>query len=110
MVFSISIEEAFSYIGAVYLASQDDWRSLPPLFHLEGRGGDTVCSGGVEDGSLCSLFIASLSLSCSDPLPSYSPTSIKGTALCGAVMDLLHKGAVVLAPPFPGFCSRLFVV
>ena len=67
-------------------------------------------SGGVEDGLSCYLFIASLSVSSSDPLPSYSPISIKGTALHGEVMAFIHKGAVALAPPFLGFCSHLFIV
>ena len=45
------------------------------------------------------------------PLPSYSPTSIKGAALEEVTLDLIAKGAVELAPlPSPGFYSRLFVV
>ena len=45
------------------------------------------------------------------PVPSYSPTSIKGAALEEVTLDLVAKGAVELAPlPSPGFYSRLFVV
>ena len=45
------------------------------------------------------------------PMPSYSPTSIMGTALVEATLGLLAKGAVELAPPpSPGFYSHLFVV
>ena len=43
------------------------------------------------------------------PLPSYSPSSIHGLALTAAVSDLLAKEAIELAPPPPGFYSRLFV-
>ena len=43
------------------------------------------------------------------PLPSYSPSSIRGLALTAAVSDLLAKEAIELAPPLPGFYSRLFV-
>ena len=45
------------------------------------------------------------------PMPSYSPTSIKGAALEEVTLDLVAKGAVELAPlSSPGFYSRLFVV
>ena len=43
------------------------------------------------------------------PLPSYSPSSIRGIALTAAVADLREKGAIELAPPPPGNYSRLFV-
>ena len=43
------------------------------------------------------------------PLPSYSPSSIKGLALVAAVKDLLSKGAIEPSSPGPGFYSRLFV-
>ena len=43
------------------------------------------------------------------PLPSYSPSSIRGLALTAAVSDLLAKEAIELSPPSPGFYSRLFV-
>ena len=43
------------------------------------------------------------------PLPSYSPSSIRGLAVTAAVSDLLAKEAIELAPPSPGFYSRLFV-
>ena len=45
------------------------------------------------------------------PMPSYSPTSIKGAALEEVTLALVAKGAVERAPlPSPGFYSRLFVV
>ena len=45
------------------------------------------------------------------PMPSYSPTSIKGAALEEVTLGLVIKGAVELAPlPSPGFYSHLFVV
>ena len=44
------------------------------------------------------------------PMPSYSPSSIRGRALEKEFLDLLHKGAIEQAPQTPGFYSRLFVV
>ena len=45
------------------------------------------------------------------PMPSYSPQSIKGTALAEVTLSLVEKGAVEITPlPSPGFYSRLFVV
>ena len=45
------------------------------------------------------------------PMPSYSPTSIKGAALEEVTLGLIAKGAVELAPlTSPGFYSRLFIV
>ena len=45
------------------------------------------------------------------PMPSYSPTSIKGAALEEVTLGLIAKGAVEIAPlTSPGFYSRLFVV
>ena len=45
------------------------------------------------------------------PMPSYSPTSIKGAALEEVTLGLIAKGAVELAPlTSPGFYSRLCVV
>ena len=43
------------------------------------------------------------------PHPSYSPSSIRGLTLTAAVADLHEKGAIELAPPSPGYYSRLFV-
>ena len=43
------------------------------------------------------------------PLPSYSPNSIRGLALSDAVCSLVEKEAIEIAPPSPGFYSRLFV-
>ena len=44
------------------------------------------------------------------PMPSYSPSSIKGKALHEEVLSLLAKEAIKLAPPSLGYYSRLFVV
>ena len=44
------------------------------------------------------------------PMPSYSPSSIRGKALEKEFLDLLHKGAIEQAPQTPGFYSRLFMV
>ena len=60
----------------------------------------------------CLPFLSTPSLSnVPIPMPSYSPTSIKGAALEEVTLGLIAKGAVELAPlPSPGFYSRLFVV
>ena len=60
----------------------------------------------------CLPFLSTLPLSNAPlPMPSYSPTSIKGAALEEVTLALVAKGAVELAPlPSPGFYSRLFVV
>ena len=44
------------------------------------------------------------------PMPSYSPSSIRGRALEKEFLDLLCKGAIEQAPQTPGFYSHLFVV
>ena len=44
------------------------------------------------------------------PMPSYSPSSIKGKALEKEFQDLLLKRAIEQAPQSPDFYSRLFVV
>ena len=44
------------------------------------------------------------------PIPSYSPSSIRGNALEKEFKDLLLKGDIEQAPQSPGFYSRLFVV
>ena len=41
-------------------------------------------------------------------LPSYSPSSIRGQALAAEIAALLEKGAIELAPPTPGYYSRVF--
>ena len=43
-------------------------------------------------------------------LDSYSPQSLNGRALEEEIQALRRKGAVELAPPMPGFYSRMFVV
>ena len=42
-------------------------------------------------------------------LPSYSPSSPRGVALALEIQALLDKGALELAPPSPGYYSRVFV-
>ena len=44
------------------------------------------------------------------PMPSYSPSSIRGKALEKEFQDLLLKRAIEQAPQTPGFYNRLFVV
>ena len=44
------------------------------------------------------------------PMPSYTPSSIRGKALEQEFQDLLHKQAIEQAPQTPGFYSRLYVV
>ena len=44
------------------------------------------------------------------PMPSYSPSSIRGKALEQEFQYLLHKQVIEPAPQAPGFYSRLFVV
>ena len=52
---------------------------------------------------------AAPSPTCSLPLPSYSPTSIRGLALAAAVVALQEKEAIEPAPPSQGYYSWLFV-
>ena len=56
-----------------------------------------------------SLQCHPVSLSGSIPLPSYSPSSIRGIALSNEVADLQAQGAVEPAPLTPGYYSCLFV-
>ena len=81
------------------LASQDRWLSVSPLVHLEGEGGRTLGDGGVEI-RVSHPFSSPLPHSpVLLPIPSYSPSSIKGKALHGEVLSSISKGAVELAPP-----------
>ena len=87
------------------LASQSRQLSVPPLVHLEGHGDGSLGGRGVEVSSPPPLSMVPL------PIPSYSPaSSVKGTALHGEVLSLFDKGVIELAPPSPGYYSRLFVV
>ena len=52
---------------------------------------------------------ASPSLSCSDPPSQLQPRFHQGLALSDAVCALVEKEAIEIAPPSPGFYSRLFV-
>ena len=87
------------------LASEGRRLPFPPLDHLEGQWSGTVGVRGVEDG-ISPPPLSQVPI----PLPSYSPTSIKGIVLHGEVSALLANGAIELAPPSRGFYSRLFVV
>ena len=67
--------------------------------------------GGVTRGISYPFCNQSSSIFGSDPFfDSYSPFSNKGIALGKEISTLIEKGAVDLAPPSPGFCSRMFVV
>ena len=44
------------------------------------------------------------------PFDSYSPTSTKAIALHGEISSVVEKGGLELAPPSPGFYSRMFVI
>ena len=43
-------------------------------------------------------------------MPSYTPNSVKGRALEEEILSLEQKGALEIAPPTPGYYSRVFVV
>ena len=43
-------------------------------------------------------------------MPSYTPSSVKGRALEEEILSLEQKGALEIAPPTPGYYSRVFVV
>ena len=77
--------------------------SVTSLASLEGWGCGTLGGEGSENGIWRHLLIAASSLSLVPiPMPSYSPSSIKGKALQEEVLSLLAKGAIELAPPSPG--------
>ena len=59
---------------------------------LEVLGGRSVRHRGLAVRLLDSLSFGSISLSCSNPLPSYSPSSIQDVALAAAAVDLQEKG------------------
>ena len=65
---------------------------------------------GVAMGPSDLLLFPSSSLSGSYSLSSAVPRPPTRKAVLGEVRSLIDKGAVELAPPSPGFCSRLFVV
>ena len=89
---------------------------------LQGRGVSGGALGGLEVvGSRClggpgsplrvsdPFPIATSSLSCSDPPSQLQPQFHQGLALSDAVSALVEKEAIEIAPPSPGFYSRLFV-
>ena len=92
------------------LASQGRRLSVPPLVHLEGQGGGTLGGEELRSGYRIPFSSPPPLSAVLLPLPSYSPSSIKGKGLHGEVLSLISKGAVELAPPPPGYYSRLFVV
>ena len=105
----VAFKEFFE-VGAMSLAFQGRQLPLPPLDHLEGQGGRTLCGGGFEDGLPHPLLITSSLSRVPIPIPSYSLTSVKWKALRGEVLSLVEKVAVKLTPPSLGYYRRLFVV
>ena len=84
--------------------------SVPPLNILEGQGCEALGGGGVEDGISHPLLFASSTFFVSNPHAQLFPSFHQGESASGEVLSLLEKGAVELAPPSPGYYSRLFVV
>ena len=85
--------------------------SVPPLAGLEGQRCGAVGCRGAEGWLLSALPQHPSSSNVPIPMPSSSPTSIKGAAMEEVILGFIAKGAVELAPlPSPGFYSRLFVV
>ena len=85
--------------------------SVPPLAGLEGQGCRALGCRGAAAGLLSALPQHSSSSIVPIPMPSYSPTSIKGAALEEVTLGLIAMGAVELAPlTSPGFSSHLFIV
>ena len=92
------------------LASQGRQLPFPPMDHLEGQGAEPWVVEVLRTGYRI-LFLSPPPFSrVLIPIPSYSPTSIKGKAFGGEVLSLVEKGAVELAPPCLGYYSRIFVV
>ena len=85
--------------------------SVPPLACLEGQGCGALGCRGAAAGLLSALPQHSSSSIVPIPMPSYSPTSIKGAALEEVTLGLIAMGAVELALlTSPGFSSHLFIV
>ena len=99
-------------MGAISFPDPFRRLSVPPLAGLEGQGCAKPWVVEVLRVGYCLPFLSTPPLSkVPIPMPSYSPTSIKGAALEEVTLGLIAKGAVELAPlPSPGFYSRLFVV
>ena len=74
------------------------------------RGAEDWVINVLRDGYVIPFVSQPLLSSTPISLPSYSPNSTKGRALAQELIALQNKGAVELAPPTPGFYSRMFVV
>ena len=79
------------------------------------RGGLGVvgsrCLGGPGPALRVSgpFSFAAPSLSCSDPPSQLQPQFLLGAGFVGCVVRLVEKEAIEIAPPSPGFYSRLFI-
>ena len=98
-------------MGAISFPDPFRRLSVPPLAGLEGQGCGALSCRGAAAGLLSALPLHSSSSIVPIPMPSYSPTSIKGAALEEVTLGLIAMGAVELAPlTSPGFSSHLFIV
>ena len=101
----------FPEVGAISFPDPFRRLSVPPLAVLEGQGCGAVDCRGAEGWLLSALPQHPSSSNVPIPMPSSSPTSIKGAAMEEVTLGFIAEGAVELAPlPSPGFYSRLFVV
>ena len=100
----------FPEVGTISFPAPFRRLSVPPLAGLEGQGCGALGCRGAVGGLLSALSTPPLS-NVPIPMPSSSPTSIKGAALEEVTLGFIAKGAVELTPlTSPGFYSRLFVV
>ena len=101
------IQMGFSEVGVISLSSPDRRLFVPPLAGLEGQGRRSLGGGGAVGRVSSSLPVDPPLSSEPIPMPSYSPSSIKGKALEEVTLSLVEKGALELAPlPSPGCYSR----
>ena len=104
-----SFFQAFGFpeVGAISFPDAFRRLSVPPLAGLEGQGCRALGCRGAAAGLLSALPQQSSSSIVPIPMPSYSPTSIKGAALEEVTLGLIAMGAVELAPlTSPGICSK----
>ena len=99
----------FSEIGAMSLVWQGRGVSLGTLVTL-GVVGSRSLGGSSSLLRVSDPFpITAPSFSCSDPPSQLQPQFHQGAGVSDAVCALLEKKAIKIAPPSPGFYSRLFV-